>query len=97
MDHQSGPRLYRKKKRLRQLIAAAAERGWAIGYQDETWWSRLSQPQLHSWAPQATPLQLQELERRKDDPDPSALCCYGVWRADREQMHMRFVEGRPVS
>ena len=97
MDHQPGPGVCRKKRRLRRLIELAAQRGWAVGYQDETWWSRLKQPHLHSWADANEPLHLQELECEKDDPDPLALCCYGLWRADHEQMLVRFVAGRPVS
>lgn len=75
----------------------AEAHGWAIGYQDETWWSRLAQPQLHSWAPEDAPLRLRERERSKDDPDPAALCCYGLLRADKPQMQLRFVAGRAVS
>jgi transposase len=73
------------------------QRGWAVGYQDETWWSRLKQPALHSWADADEPLRLQELGRAKADPDPLALSCYGLWRADKAQMLLRFVDGRPVS
>jgi len=40
---------------------------------------------------------LQELERERDDTEPAALCCYGLLRADNEQMLLRFVENRPVS
>jgi transposase len=68
-----------------------------VGYQDETWWRRLKQPQLHSWADADEQLRLQELARATDDPDPVALCCYGLWRADQERMLLRFVAGRPVS
>jgi hypothetical protein len=68
-----------------------------VGYQDETWWSRLKQPNLHSWCGEGAALRLQERERSKDDPDPAALCCYGLLRADNEQMLLRFVDGRPVS
>ena len=41
---------------------------------------------------------------QKDDPDPKALACYGVlWQEGtvsepvREEMSLRFVDGRPVS
>jgi len=67
-----------------------------LGYQDETWWSRLAQPDLHSWAAEE-PLRLLELETTRDDPDRKALCCYGLFRTDTEQMLLRFVDGRPVS
>ena len=31
------------------------------------------------------------------DPDPKALSCYGLLRADRGKLWLRFVAGRPVS
>jgi hypothetical protein len=37
------------------------------------------------------------LARPQGDPDPQALCCYGLFRADTGQMLLRFVDGRPVS
>lgn len=66
------------------------------GYEDEVWFSRLAQPQLRTWAPHS-PLRLFAKEADPKDPDPVALACYGVLRADNQQMLLRFVEGRPVS
>ena len=43
------------------------------------------------------PLRLQELSKDKNDPDPKALACYGMFEADSGRMHLRFVSGRPVS
>jgi len=79
------------------LIALAKRQGWEVGYQDEVWWSRLSQPKLHSWSEQDEPLRLQELNKEKNDPDPKALACYGMLEAESYRMHLRFAEGRPVS
>jgi transposase len=82
------------------LIALATQRveqGWVIGYGDEVWWSRLAQPRMHSWCDSGQPLRLQEFETNKDDPDPKALCCYGLLRADSGKVWLRFVDGRPVS
>jgi transposase len=67
-----------------------------LGYADETWWSRLALPQLHAWS-DTEPLRLLQRETDKEDPDPKALSCYGLLRADTEEMLLRFVEGRPVS
>lgn len=67
-----------------------------LGYQDETWWSRLAQPARHAWAGDE-PLRLQELTAGPADADPKALACYGLLRADTGGMLLRFVEGRPVS
>jgi transposase len=33
----------------------------------------------------------------RDDPEPKALACYGLWLPERERMLLRFVAGRPVS
>ncbi len=76
---------------------------WALGFLDETWWSRLAQPALHAWTEADCPLRLQELTPAKDDPDRKALACYGLLlrAADHataaDQMLLRFVEKRPVS
>ena len=75
----------------------AQRNGWEIGYQDEVWWSRVSQPNLHSWGEKDEPLRLQELAAEKNDPDPKALACYGMLSATSGRMHLRFVSGRPVS
>ena len=82
----------------------AQQHGWAWGFQDETWWSRFSQPNLSSWCEEGQPLRLVEQTQQKDDPDPKALACYGIllrWMASDdlrlEKMLLRFVDGRPVS
>ena len=76
---------------------------WALGFEDEVWWSRLAQPARHAWAEPDRPLRLVEQTVAKDDPDPKALACYGLlvrW-AERDGWHeeawLRFVDGRPVS
>ncbi|GHO71430.1 hypothetical protein KSC_103220 [Ktedonobacter sp. SOSP1-52] len=61
------------------------------------WWSRLSQPALHSWSEENEPLRLQEHSKDKADPDPQALACYGMLSAGSGRMRLRFVSGRPVS
>ncbi len=33
----------------------------------------------------------------KDDPDPKAVSCYGLYLPHLDQMWIRFVDGRPVS
>jgi transposase len=91
------PEYVRKKQRRDTLLALAQRYGWEIGYLDEVWWSRLSQPHLHSWSEKDAPLCLQELEVSKNDPDPKALACYGMLSATSGRMSLRFVSGRPVS
>jgi transposase len=82
----------------------ATHPSWALGFEDEVWWSRLAQPALHSWAAPDQPLRLEEQAVAKADPDPKALACYGLlvrWTTpdgDRaEAAWLRFVAGRPVS
>lgn len=67
-----------------------------LGFQDEVWFSRLCQPNLHAWTDDQ-PLRLMAKEAEKADPDPKAIACYGLLRADTGQMLLRFVNGRPVS
>ena len=82
---------------------AQAHSDWALGFEDEVWWSPVAQPRLRTWAAAHQPLRLQALELAKDDPDPKALACYGllVRRPShplaKERMRLRFVEGRPLS
>lgn len=71
---------------------------WAVGYQDEVWWSRLKQPNMHSWT-EDKPLRLIEQRKEKEDPDPKAFACYGLdlrWQ-EKQEVWLRFVEGNPKS
>lgn len=101
MDPESGPAVRPKKKQRDRLIACAAQRDdWVVGYQDEVWWSRFAQPSMHAWA--ETPLRLVQRHKCKDDPEPAALACYGVYvpewaTAPDSSLLLRFVRGRPVS
>jgi transposase len=75
---------------------AATHPDWVLGFQDETWWSRLALPALHAWTDDE-PLRLVEQTVARTDPDPKALACYGLLRDDTGGMLLRFVQGRPVS
>ena len=102
LDHQSRSRIPPKKKRRDRLIALAATHPtWGLGFEDAVWWSRLAQPAMQSWAPDAQPLRLGEKVRPKADPEPKALACYGLLvrsvPTQPEQMLLRFVARRPVS
>ena len=105
MDHQSRPRVRTKKSQRDRLIRLAASHPrWALGFQDEVWWSRLARPSLRTWADEDDYLRLVEQTVAKDDPDPKALACYGLLlRADpaaedaTDRLWLRFVDGRPVS
>lgn len=84
---------------MEQLRKEAAQRtDWAVGYQDEVWWSRLTHPNLHAWV-EADPLRLVEQSPDKHDADPKAFACYGIdlrWR-QQEEVWLRFVAGNPKS
>jgi hypothetical protein len=90
--------------RDRLIRLAATHPDWALGFEDETWFSRLARPSLHTWGKAGKPLRLVEQSIPKDDPDPKALACYGLlvrWllseAAPQEEVWLRFVDGRPVS
>ena len=70
---------------------------WAVGFGDETWWSRLALPTLSSWAEEGKPLRLLQKSVEKDDPDPKAISCYGLYLPEFDQTWVRFVDRRPVS
>ncbi len=80
------------------MIELAESRSeWAVGFCDETWWSRLARPSLSSWSEAGEPLRLVEQSVAKDDPDPKAISCYGLFVPELEKTWLRFVDGRPVS
>lgn len=87
------------------MIALAAQHPeCALGFQDEVWWSRVTQPTLHTWTAADGELRLVAQTVTTDDPDPKALACYGLLVSCPaapstlpEQMWLRFIAGRPVS
>jgi DDE superfamily endonuclease len=105
VDHQPRPRVRPKKSQRDRLIRLATTHpDWAVGFADETWWSRVAQPAMHAWAAAGQPLRLVEQAVAKDEP--KALACYGLlvrwWEpppaeAPAEAIWLRFVDGRPVS
>ncbi len=77
---------------------AATHPEWVVGFLDETWFSRLARPSLHSWSDAGEPpVRLIEQSVAKDDPDPKAISCYGLYVPELQKMWVRFVNGRPVS
>jgi hypothetical protein len=67
-----------------------------VGVADETWWTRVTQPALHSWTT-GQPLRLVEQAFPKEDRTPKALAGYGLRRLDTPKVWLRCVDGRPVS
>ena len=79
------------------MAVAAANPEWTVGFEDECWWSRLALPTLSSWAEEGKPLRLVQQSVAKDDPEPKAISCYGLYLPQFDQTWLRFVDGRPVS
>lgn len=108
MDYQPRPAVPGKKTARDRLLNWASQESqaatWAIGFLDEVWWSRFALPRAHAWQMTDDPVRLVEQTWQKADPDAKALACYGVlWQRGeasapiRDQMSLRFVDGRPVS
>jgi hypothetical protein len=76
---------------------AAHHPDWVLGFEDETWWSRLARPTLQAWTEADRPLRLVEQTIAQDDPAPKALAWYGLFLPASDQGWLRFVDGRPVS
>ena len=78
-----------------------AHPGWARGFLDEVWWSRVAPPDQHRWVEQDEVTRRQERACSKEDTDPKALAWYGVLvrrrQVQADQMLLRFVDGRPGS
>lgn len=70
---------------------------WVLGFQDECWWSRVSEPNLRTWGKAGEPLRLLEKKHLVPQGEIKAVSCYGLLRDDTDEMLLRFVEGRPVS
>jgi DDE superfamily endonuclease len=79
------------------MEVAALNPEWAVGFMDECWWSRLALPTLSSWAEEGKPLRLLQKSLARDDPEPKAISCYGLYLPQIDQTWLRFVDGRPVS
>jgi DDE superfamily endonuclease len=78
-------------------VAAANSSEWAVGFEDECWWSRVALPTLSSFSEEGKPLRLIQQSVAKDDPEPKAISCYGLYVPELDQTWIRFVDGRPVS
>jgi hypothetical protein len=76
---------------------AGANPEWAVGFEDECWWSRVALPTLNAWSADGEPLRLLQRSLAKDDPEPKAISCYGLHLPEIGETWIRFVDGRPVS
>ena len=78
-------------------VAMADPETWAVGFLDECWWSRVAVPTLSSFSEEGKPLRLIQQSVTKDDPEPKAVSCYGLYLPELDETWLRFVDGRPVS
>jgi hypothetical protein len=80
LDHLSRPSVGEKKRRRDRLIRLAEPHPeWAVGFLDECWWSRVALPTLSSWSEEGKPERLVQRSIPKDDPEPKAISCYGLY------------------
>jgi DDE superfamily endonuclease len=79
------------------METADADPLWAIGFLDECWWSRVALPTLSAFSEEGEPPRMIQQSVAKDDPDPKAISCYGLYLPRLDDMWIRFVDGRPVS
>ena len=87
--------LRKKTARDRLILLSKSHPDWVLGYLDQTWWSRLTQTLGYSWGEKG--LQMESMTLPKEDTDPKALACYGLYLPDLDDLWLRFVNGRPVS
>jgi transposase len=85
----------KKARRDRLLRLSTAHPEWAVGFEDEVWWSRVTQPKVRAWTG-GQPVKVRLLKPEADDPDPDAIACYGFYRYGTGKVLVRFVEGRPL-
>jgi transposase len=102
VDYQPRPRICPKKGARDRLGATPPD--WVLGFEDESWFSRLARPKMPTWADAGRPWHLVEQWGPQDDPDPKALACYGLLlpgpssqEPPQEEVWLRFVEGHPIS
>src|SRR5215204_2156536 len=99
VDHFPRPPLRKKKRRRDRLmeVAQANPDTWAVGFLDECWWSRVALPTLSSFSEEGKPLRLIQKSVAKDDPEPKAISCYGLYLPQIGDTWLRFVDGSSLS
>jgi hypothetical protein len=98
VDHESRSGVHKKKSRRDRLISLTEfNEDWVLGFEDEVWWSRVALPSVHTFSEAGKPMRLVKQSVAKDDPDPKAISCYGLYLPELDQTWLRFVDGRPVS
>jgi hypothetical protein len=80
-----------------ELAETDPDTSWAVGFADECWWSRGALDALNAWSADGESLRLTQRSVAKDDPEPKAISCYGLYLPGIDETWIRFVDGRPVS
>src|SRR3982750_1554104 len=62
----------KKEARPTDGNSRSGARVWAVGFEDECWWSRVALPTLNAWGEEGKPLRLIQRPVAKDDPEPKA-------------------------
>jgi transposase len=79
------------------MVVTGGNPEWAVGFEEECWWSRVALATLSSFSEEGKPLGLLQRLIPKDDPEPKALSCYGLYLPEIDETWLRFVDSRPVS
>jgi len=69
---------------------------WMLVDQDECWFSRFAQPQMHAFATAADKLRLVQREPEKGESD-KAIACYGAVCDQTQERFFNFADGQPNS
>jgi hypothetical protein len=104
VDDPPRPRVCQNKGARDRLIRLAATHPpWALGCEEEAWWSRVARPSVHARTAAGHPSRLVAHSRPKENPEPKALACSGLlvrWTPAEapahEEVWRRVVDGRPV-
>lgn len=89
---------YERKKKRRDWLKAQAEQreDWWLFDQDECWFSRFKQPNLHAWAESSEKVRLVEQTPAYDEIE-KALACFGAVHQETRQTYLYFCDGQPNS
>ena len=68
-----------------------------LTWEDECWFSRFARPTMNAWTVDGKSLALLQQDKRKDDPEPKAVACYGALDHESGKVLLRFSNGQPNS
>jgi transposase len=68
-----------------------------LAWEDECWFSRFAQPTMNAWTVDGKSVALLQQEKRKADPEPKAIACFGALDHESGKVYLRFSNGQPNS